>query len=66
MKAWLLAKMIQAVIKLLTPDLLREFVDMVLDFIEDKVEGTASTVDDALVLPLCDLIRKTFDVPDDD
>lgn len=48
------------------PDLLKKFADMVLDFAEEFVLGTASTVDDAIILPICELIRKTFNIPDED
>jgi len=66
MKAKLLGMLIAAVMEILTPDLLKEFVDRVLDWVEDRVAGSASTVDDRVLLPICDLIRRTFDVPDDD
>ena len=66
MKAKLLAMLVGAVMEVLTPDLLKKFIDMVLDFVEDKVEGSKSTVDDAIVLPLCSMIRTAFDVPDND
>lgn len=41
-------------------------VDAILDYIEDKVIGSASTIDDALVLPVCDLLRSVLNVPDND
>ena len=41
-------------------------VDTILDYIEDKVLGSASTVDDALVLPVCELLRSVLNVPDND
>lgn len=47
-------------------DELKVLVDFILDFIEDRVLGSASTVDDALVLPICDLLRTTFNIPDND
>jgi len=40
--------------------------DMILDFVEDFVMGTASEIDDALVLPVCNMIRSALDIPDDD
>ena len=43
-------------------DLARDFGDMALDFIEEKVMGSASKVADALILPLCAMIRKGFDL----
>ncbi len=64
MKAMLISKLIGLIMGLLTPDKLRSFADMVLDFVETQVEGTASTVDDALVLPLCVAIRAAFNIPD--
>lgn len=66
MKAQLFTLLLQALMSILTPELLKKFADMVLDFAEDYVLGTKSTVDDAIVLPICALIRKTFDVPDND
>ena len=66
MKARLIGTLIGALLEILTPDLLRKFVDMVLDWVENHVAGTASTVDDRILLPLCDLIRRTFNVPDED
>jgi len=66
MKAQLMAMLVGLIMKLFTPELLRSFLDMVLDFVENKVEGTASKVDDALVLPLCNMIRSAYGVPDDD
>jgi len=42
------------------------FADMILDFCEDYVLGTASKIDDALVLPVCNLIRSVANIPDND
>jgi hypothetical protein len=66
MKAKLITALIGMILKMLTPDLLKSFADMVLDFVEDKVEGSASTVDDAIVLPMCSMVRSAFNIPDDD
>ncbi len=64
------AKIIQYVVSillgLLTPEMLKKFVDMLLDFIENTVAGTTTDIDDKLLLPLCDLIRTTFNIPDND
>ena len=40
--------------------------DAILDFCEDYVLGTASKIDDALVLPACNAIRIALDIPDND
>jgi hypothetical protein len=53
-------------LSLLTPELLKIFADQVLDFAENYVTGSKSSVDDAIVLPLCSLIRRSFDIPDND
>lgn len=66
MKTLLLNQLIKTIMTILSPELLKKFADTVLDFVEDYVEGTKSSIDDALVLPLCDLIRTTFNIPDDD
>ena len=64
MKQILLTQLIKAIMTMLTPDLLKKFADTVLDFVEEYVKGTKSTIDDDIVLPLCYLIRKTFDIKD--
>lgn len=66
MKAKLISTLIGLLMQMLTPELLKSFVDMVLDFVEDKVAGTKSPVDDMLVLPICKMIRVSFDIPDSD
>lgn len=57
---------IQALMAVLTPELLKGLADTLLDWVEDMVLGSASTIDDRLLLPACDLLRKTFDIPDND
>ena len=64
MKAKVLIQLISFVVSMLNPDLMRKFADMVLDFVEDNVLGTKSTIDDAIVLPICGMIRTTFSIPD--
>jgi len=66
MKEKLIAALIQLLLSALTPKLLLDFVDMALDFVEDKVLGSASTVDDAIVIPIITLFRETFNIPDND
>jgi hypothetical protein len=62
----LLTLLIQTLLSLATPELLKKLADSLLDFVENFVAGTASEIDDALVLPLCDKIRSTFGIPDND
>ena len=62
----LLIQAITLLLSLLTPDLLKELADKVLDFAEDKVLGSQNKIDDAIVLPVIETIRAAFDIPDDD
>ncbi len=45
---------------------LKRWMDMGLDLLEDKVAATENEYDDKIVLPICRLIRKSFDIPDND
>ena len=66
MKAKVLGMLMAALMDVLTPERLREFCDMVFDWCEDRILGSASEIDDKLVLPIIKLARTTFNVPDDD
>ncbi len=45
---------------------MKKFIDQFLDFIENYVLGTKSKLDDDIVLPICEMLRKTMGIPDDD
>jgi len=70
MKAQILTALVEIFLRTLESqkagDVLENFADFLLDFIEDRVLGSASTVDDRLILPLCSLIRRTFNIEDND
>jgi len=66
MKTNLLVSLINALMSLLSPELLKKFADMVLDFAEDFVLGTKSSIDDMIVLPVCKAIRSAFGIEDND
>ncbi|MCK4827399.1 hypothetical protein KA005_67330 [bacterium] len=66
MKELLLGQLIKTLVTMLTPELMKTFADMVLDFVEEYVKGTKSKLDDRIVLPLCDVIRRAYDIPDND
>jgi hypothetical protein len=51
---------------MLTPENLKLFVDAGLDAIENFVEKSETDVDNKIILPMCKLIRNTFDIPDND
>jgi len=63
---YLLKMFIKMVMERLTPELLKEWVDSGLDYIEEAVETSETQIDDVLVLPVINLIRTAFDVPDND
>jgi hypothetical protein len=66
MKKQLITMLINALLSILTPELLKEFADTAVGFAEAYVLGSKSTLDDRIVLPLCGAIRRAFDIPDDD
>ena len=66
MKAMILKYLVDMVLALLTPDLLKKFIDLVLDFIENTVAKSDTKVDDEILIPICNLLRATFNVPDND
>lgn len=51
---------------LVNPELLREAVDKALDHIEEVVQKSDNTYDDKVILPVCKMIRETFNIPDND
>ena len=61
-----LGQLIPALLGLLKPELLKKAADALLDVIEDSVEKSSTKVDDMLILPLCKMMRNTFDIPDED
>ena len=54
------------ILALVTAERLSVLADMALDFCEEWVLGTESEIDDALVLPLCRIVRSAFGIEDDD
>lgn len=63
--AMLVGRLISVLITLLPPKLLKKAVDALLDKVEEAVASSSTRLDDVVVLPLCVLIRQTFDIPDD-
>lgn len=62
----LLVALSEAMMSVLDSFQLKVWCDMVLDYAENYVLKTDSSIDDALILPLCGYIRKIFDIPDND
>lgn len=62
----LLLKLVPMLLGLLSPDMLKKGMDALLDVIENSVASSNNKIDDAIVLPLCKLIRDTFNIEDND
>jgi len=61
---YLLKLLIDMLLDRLTPEAMQKIIDMTLDYIEEHVRSTETRVDDAIILPLCEVIRATFNVKD--
>lgn len=57
MKQVVLTKLVGLLMGMLTPELLRKLIDMLLDWIEREVEESEGKLDDAIILPICELLR---------
>lgn len=66
MKQAIITFLLKTLLSALTPDIIKGFIDAGLDWIEETVEKSETKIDDKLVLPICDLLRRTLNVPDDD
>ena len=50
----------------LPKETIKKSADAMLDVVEDAVAASTTGVDDAVVLPIIDMIRRVFDIPDND
>ena len=57
MKQVVATKLVGLLMGMLTPELLRKLIDMILDWIEAEVKESEGRLDDAIVLPICELLR---------
>lgn len=64
MKARMVMTLIQALMTILTPELVEGLAKMVINWARTAVLGSASKVDDAIVLPLLDTIENAFGLDD--
>jgi hypothetical protein len=62
MKELMLTNFVRILIAMLSPELLQKLAAQLISFVETYVKGTASDVDDKIVLPLCDLVRGAFGI----
>jgi hypothetical protein len=66
MKAAIISALVNALLSIMSPELLKKFADMVIDFAEEAVAKSENKLDDKIVLPICTLVRSTFDIQDND
>lgn len=66
LKLRILLPIIEAVLGMLTPDLLRDVLDKLFDAVEDAIANSETKLDDAVLLPLITTARAAFNIPDND
>jgi len=52
--------------ELLSSENIKMYGDKLFDFIEDSVKSSATTIDDATVLPIIQALREGLNIPDND
>jgi len=62
----LITQMLNIILVLVTKEQYKELIDKLIDMVEEAVEASPNTIDDAVILPLCSKIRDILDVPDND
>lgn len=65
-KSKLISMLIGIILDMITPERLKDLADLILDFAEDGATNSTNKYDDATILPMCALIRSTFNIPDGD
>ena len=66
MKEMLIKQAVTMLLTMLSPNVLRTAIDAILDIVEDAVTKSETTVDDTVVLPVIEMLRATFNIPDND
>jgi len=51
-------KLLKALLSMLNPATMKELVGIILDFVETKVLGTSISIDDRIILPIIQRLRK--------
>ena len=64
MKQLIISQLIKVLMSTFTKELLEEFAKNTILFIEQYVKGTASKIDDAIVLPICESLKRTLNIKD--
>lgn len=58
----LLQAMVVVILKAIPPDQIRDFAGHVLGFVREKVVGSGSKIDDAVLIPMIDLVEAAFGI----
>ena len=66
MQTLLIQQLVNVLIMSLSTEVLKKGLDGLLDLAEESVMKSENMLDDAVVLGLCQQIRRAFDVPDND
>jgi hypothetical protein len=66
MKKQIIGWAMTALIEALPENSVKVVIDFFLDKVEKLVEDTDNRIDDATVLPICGMIRRALDIPDED
>ena len=66
MKEQLIKNLISLILGMLDEETMKQFVDKILDVVENQIEKTPNKWDDMVIGGLCGKIREAFDIPDND
>ena len=66
MKKKVLLFVMERLVDLASPDMLKEFADTVLDYFEEKIEASETDFDDKFAGTFIKLVRDAFDIADND
>jgi len=61
-----LKMLVALIIKYMTEDRIKKWVDSGLDDVEDAIAKSKSKIDDILIGPVIKTVRAAFDIPDND
>lgn len=66
MKLQIVLMLVGNIFKLISPNMVRDAVNAIIDLIETQIAKTENTIDDAIAIPIIAMLRQTFAIPDRD
>lgn len=66
MKLQIVLMLVGNILKLISPNMVRDAVNAVINVIETRIAKTENTIDDAVAIPLVAMLRQTLAIPDTD